>query len=138
MAYEFLRQQGYRIVARNYRPRRGREEIDLIGWDDDHLAFVEVKARKNEEFGRPAEAVDSKKRQVLIRAAREYARRAGVAPAWMRFDVVSIVMEDPPRIELYKGAFTPGQERQRWRPAQVSRRTARPRGSRRSPGTSQE
>jgi putative endonuclease len=138
MAYEFLRQQGYKIVARNYRPRRGREEIDLIGWDEDRLAFVEVKARKSEEFGRPAEAVDSKKRRLLMRAASEYSRRAGVAAACTRFDVVSIVMEDPPRIELYKGAFTPRQERQRWRPALVSRRTARPRGTMHPPGAARE
>lgn len=135
MACEFLRKHGYKIVARNYRPRRGRGDIDLIGWDEDRLAFVEVKTRKNEEFGRPEQAVDRDKRWRLIRVAGEYSRRAGIAPELTRFDVVSIVLEDPPRIDLYKGAFTARQERQRWRPARVSRRTARPRGPLRSPGT---
>jgi putative endonuclease len=138
MAYDYLRKQGYAIVARNYRPRRGRGEIDLIGWDEDRLAFIEVKTRKNEDFGRPEQAVDRAKRWRLIRVAREYARRADIDPRLTRFDVVSIVLERPPRIDLYKGAFTPSQERKRWRPDRVSRRTARPRDHRRSPGTDRQ
>jgi putative endonuclease len=137
MAYEYLRKLGYKIVARNYRPRRGRGEIDLIGWDEDRLAFIEVKTRKNEDFGRPEQAVDSDKRRRLIRVAREYTRRADVAPELERFDVVSIVLENPPRIDLYKGAFTVRQERQRWRPHRTSR-TARSRSNRGSPGADRQ
>jgi putative endonuclease len=44
-AYFFLRKLGYVMVARNYRTPRRRGEIDLIGWDDDVLCFVEVKTR---------------------------------------------------------------------------------------------
>jgi putative endonuclease len=126
MAYEYLRKRGYRIVARNYRPRRGRGEIDLVGWDEDRLAMIEVKTRKNEDFGRPEQAVNRDKRWQLIRTAGDYSRRAGVEPELVRFDVVSIVLSKPPQIDLYKGAFTVRQEQQRWRPPQVSRRTARP------------
>lgn len=138
MAYEFLRKRGYKIVARNYRPRRGRGDVDLIGWDQDRLAFIEVKTRKNEDFGRPEQAVKRDKRWRLIRVAGEYSRRAGIAPELTRFDVVSIVLEDPPRIELYKGAFRARQEREHRRPARVSRRTARPWGRLRSPGTGRQ
>jgi putative endonuclease len=138
MAYEYLRQRGYTIVARNYRPRRGRGEIDLIGWDEDRLAFIEVKTRQNEEFGRPEQAVDRRKRWRLIRVAREYTRRAGIALEFERFDVVSIVLERLPRIDLYKGAFTVKQEMQRWRPPRTSRRTARPRNPRPSPGADRQ
>ena len=126
MAYEYLRKCGYQIVARNYRPRRGRGEIDLIGWDEDRLAMIEVKTRKNEDFGRPEQAVNRDKRWQLIRTAGDYSRRAGVEPGLVRFDVVSIVLSHPPQIDLYKGAFTVRQEQQRRRPPQVSRRTARP------------
>jgi putative endonuclease len=128
MACDYLRKSGYRIVARNYRPRRGRGEVDLIGWDEDRLAFIEVKTRKNEDFGRPEQAVDREKRRHLIRVAREYARRAGVEPERIRFDVVSIVFETPPRIELHRGAFTVRQEQRRWKPASVSSRTSQPDG----------
>jgi putative endonuclease len=134
MAYDYLRKRGYQIVARNYRPRRGRGELDLVGWDEDRLAIIEVKTRKNEDFGRPEQAVNREKRWQLIRTAGEYSRRAGVAPETVRFDVVGIVLSTPPRIELYKGAFTVRQEQQRWRPPQVSRRTARPRVPKRPPG----
>ncbi len=126
MAYEYLRASGYTIVARNYRPRHGRGEIDLIGWDDGLLAFIEVKTRKNEEYGRPDQAVDHHKRRLLIRVAREYTRRAGIAIERERFDIVSIVLDQPPRIELYKGAFSAKQEWRRRRPPQTSGRTARP------------
>ena len=51
LAHRFLRRRGMLIVARNYRPPSGAGEIDLIGWDGDRLAFVEVKSRASGEFG---------------------------------------------------------------------------------------
>ena len=55
---EFLRAQGMRIVARNWRWRGG--EVDIIAKDGNALVFVEVKAREKEEFARVEEAVDAK------------------------------------------------------------------------------
>ena len=70
LAHRFLRRRGLVIVARNYRPPSGAGEIDLIGWDGDRLAFIEVKSRASDEFGPPEQAVDSEKRRFLERAAR--------------------------------------------------------------------
>ncbi len=53
----FLSKKGVRILERNYRCRQG--EIDLIGLDGEYLVFFEVKYRKDEEAGLPAEAVNS-------------------------------------------------------------------------------
>ncbi len=106
LAYDYLRRRGYKIVARNYRSRSGRGEIDLLGWDGDYLACVEVKARRSADFGRPEQSVDREKRRMLIHAANDYARRAGVDPDLLRFDIVSIVLAAPPEIELYQAAFT--------------------------------
>jgi len=107
LAYHELRKRGYRIVARNYRSRTTKGETDLIGWDGDYLAFIEVKTRASEDFGRPEEAVDSAKRGHLIRAAKDYVRRAGVDYNRIRFDIVSVVLgAAEPRIRLLKGAFT--------------------------------
>src|SRR6266705_7228630 len=89
LAHRFLRQRGMVIVARNYRPASGAGEIDLIGWDGDRLAFVEVKSRASGDFGAPERAVDEEKQRFLDRAAREYARRAGVDWNRVRFDIVS-------------------------------------------------
>ncbi len=44
-AYFYLRHLGYIMVARNFRSPRRRGEIDLIGWDNDVLCFIEVKTR---------------------------------------------------------------------------------------------
>jgi len=54
-AYFCLRELGHIIVARNYRTHRQREEIDLIGWDQDVLSFIEVKSRTTRDV-KPPEA----------------------------------------------------------------------------------
>ena len=55
----FLQKNGYRILEKNFRDRRG--EIDLIAKDGRTLVFVEVKYRKNARNGYPEEAVDTRK-----------------------------------------------------------------------------
>mgnify|MGYP004701831753 CR=1 FL=1 len=105
LAHRFLQKQGYTVVARNYRPPSGRGEIDLVAWDGGTLVFVEVKARASDEFGAPDRAVDEEKERSLERAARDYARRAGVPVERIRFDLVSVVMRDPPELRLMRDAF---------------------------------
>ena len=105
LAHRFLQQSGLRVVARNYRARSGAGEIDLVAWDGDRLAFVEVKARRTEEFGAPDRAVDREKQLALLRAAQEYARRARIEWDHVRFDVVNVVFGDPPALAHIKDAF---------------------------------
>ncbi len=105
LAMRFLRKQKYTIVARNYRPRVGNGEVDLIGWDGDVLAFIEVKTRSGDSTGAPERAVDSEKQRNLIRAAQAYSRSAKVAWDRVRFDVITVIAERAPRIELYRDAF---------------------------------
>ena len=57
------------------------------------------------DFGAPEEAVDQEKRTFIQRAARDYARRREVDWNEVRFDLVSVVLGDPPRVELRKDAF---------------------------------
>ena len=109
LAHRFLQQRGFRVVARNYRARSGAGEIDLVAWDGDALAFVEVKARRTEEFGTPDRAVDHEKRLALLRAAREYARRARVEWERVRFDIVNVIFSDPPALSHIRDAFPPEQ-----------------------------
>jgi putative endonuclease len=66
---------------------------------------VEVKA--TDQFGSPDRAVDSEKQGHLERAAREYARRAEVEWEHVRFDIVSILLTEPPEVELLRDAFRP-------------------------------
>ena len=107
LAHRFLRRRGMVIVARNYRPPFGGGEIDLIGWDREKLAIVEVKSRATAEFGDPEHAVDQEKQRFLERAARDYARRAGVDWNRVRFDIVSVILSTPPRLVLFADAFEP-------------------------------
>lgn len=106
LAHRYLRRRGCTIVARNYRPRLGGGEIDLVAWQGDRLVFVEVKTRATAEFGSPDRAVDAEKEKHLRRAARDYARRADVEWSRVRFDIVSIVLQEPPQIEWIRNAFT--------------------------------
>jgi len=108
LAHRYLRSHGLKVVARNYRPARGHGEIDLVAWHGEMLVFVEVKARSTAEFGDPDRAIGREKRIALIRTAFEYARRAGVPPQQVRFDVVNIVFSGSAPVEWLQGAFRPG------------------------------
>ena len=52
-------------------------------------------------------AVDAEKERLLERSARDYVRRAGGDWSQVRFDIVSVVFSDPPRIEWFADAFEP-------------------------------
>jgi putative endonuclease len=91
------------VVARNYRLPAG--ELDLVAWDGDTCAIVEVKSRGSEDYGDPEAAIDSEKRLALKRAAAAYARRAGIEWSRIRFDTVTVILSSPPVLELRKAAF---------------------------------
>ncbi|SHK49652.1 putative endonuclease [Rhodothermus profundi] len=112
LAAAYLEQQGYRILARQYRFERA--EIDLVCFepaprpeDGGEIVFVEVKTRRSLDFGRPEEAVTPEKRRHLIRAARAYLYEHHLQRARCRFDVVAIVLRNgqPPEITHFKDAF---------------------------------
>lgn len=107
LAYWYLRQAGYTIVARNRQARSGAGELDLVGWDGPVLAFVEVKTRTSLEAGPPEAAVSRSKQKRITKAAKEYLRRLGRKPVNYRFDIVSIFWdsEEGYRVRLIKDAF---------------------------------
>lgn len=90
-AEAYLKRRGYGILSRRFRIGR-RDEIDLVARDRSILVFVEVKTRKGEQYGRPAESVDARKRHALSRAAVRYLQRLK-EPVNFRFDVVEVVGE---------------------------------------------
>ena len=105
LAHRYLEHHGMTVVARNWRTSTGQGEIDLVAWEAGMLVFVEVKARATDEFGAPDRNLDASKRSALEQAARAYARRAGVPWDRVRFDLVSIVLRNPPAIAHRKDAF---------------------------------
>jgi putative endonuclease len=104
LAHRFLKAEGYTIVARNYRLAAGDAEADLIAWEGGTLVIVEVKSRKSDEFGPPERAFDQDKLRQVQTAARQYARRADVPIEEVRYDLVTVLMSDPPKITLFRGA----------------------------------
>ncbi|MDE1989626.1 MAG: YraN family protein [Betaproteobacteria bacterium] len=87
LAARFLEQRGLRIIARNYRCRRG--EVDLVARDRDTLVFVEVRWRSGNRFGGAAESIDARKQRRLVAAARHYLAVFRVTLA-CRFDAILI------------------------------------------------
>jgi putative endonuclease len=107
LAYWYLRQAGYTIVARNRRARSGAGEVDLIGWDGPTLSFIEVKTRTSDETGPPELAVSRAKQKRIAKAANDYLRRLKKKPSSYRFDIVSVFWEprEGLRLRLIKDAF---------------------------------
>jgi len=91
VARRHLEQLGFRFLTANFRTRRG--EIDLVFRDQDCLVFVEVKTRGDEVRGRPAAAVDRRKRRRLSRAAMDYLRGLKDPCVRIRFDVVEVLLD---------------------------------------------
>lgn len=107
LAYWYLRQAGYTIVARNRRARSGAGELDLVGWDGSILAFVEVKTRTSQESGPPEAAVSRAKQKRIVRAAKEFMRRVRGKQFSYRFDIVSVAWDPEAgfQVRLIKDAF---------------------------------
>lgn len=98
-AVRFLQANGYKILARNYRQRFG--EIDIVAEDKDTLVFVEVKTRRNNRFGDPFEAVDTRKQGKLSRMAQDYISRNNYEDRNARFDVIAIYLSTDTRPDVH-------------------------------------
>lgn len=92
VAVNFLKQQGYIIIEKNFYYQHG--EIDIIAKEGDTLVFIEVKSRRSDRFGSPEESVTPKKQELLRRTAEGYVASKNLANIECRFDVVSVMMKD--------------------------------------------
>ena len=102
-AGEYLKTQGYELLAYNFRCRQG--EIDIIARDGRYLVFVEVKYRKNGQAGDPLEAVDRAKQRRISRTAQYYCLTHGYGETTpCRFDVVAVTGTGG-EVRLVKHAF---------------------------------
>lgn len=109
LAAQALRRQGYKVLYRNFRPKRGGGEIDLVCRQGETLVFVEVKTRRSVAFGRPADAVDAEKRELIRRGARAWLRLLKDAPPRCRCDIVEVVarLGQEPTCNVIADAFAP-------------------------------
>jgi putative endonuclease len=106
IAADYLRRNGFRVLYKNFRSKRG-GEIDLVCRDrhEKTLVFVEVKTRTTDAFGPPHEGVTYAQRDRIIRGAKEWLRLLDDPRVPYRFDVVEVLMEPSPDVQLIRGAF---------------------------------
>ena len=91
VALNYLRNQGYEILARNYKTRLG--EIDIIGQESDIITFIEVKTRSSRSYGLPQESVNFKKQNKIMRMALQYLQEHDLEGVSWRIDVVAVIMD---------------------------------------------
>lgn len=94
---EYLESKGYRIVAKNFRYQKA--EIDIIAEYENLLIIIEVKARANNLFIEPYEAVDKRKIKLIVSAADAFLRE-NPYESEVRFDIVSIIRGEGNQLKI--------------------------------------
>lgn len=101
-AVEYLLSNGYSVINRNYRSKKG--EIDCIAKDEnDVMVFIEVKSAKSLSFGNPVLWVTPAKQKTIIRMAQQYLFEHRIKSVKCRFDVITVIGNN---IKHIKNAFT--------------------------------
>jgi putative endonuclease len=99
---QYLQQHGLKLIEQNYRGRFG--EIDLIMQDGASLVFVEVRLRRNANYGGAAASINAPKQQRLIRTAHQYLAILAHSPP-CRFDAVLMDDVKGENLQWLKNAF---------------------------------
>jgi putative endonuclease len=121
VAARYIYAHGGKVLYRNYRPPGG-GEIDIVVRHGHILAFVEVKARTRDDFGRPAAAVDLKKRRLISRGVNAWLRLLRYPEIAWRCDIAEVDLraDQPPQVNWIQSAFEI-EELKRGRPRQWTR-----------------
>ncbi len=109
LARQYLLSKGYQLRESNWRVPEG--EIDLIFQDGETVVFVEVKARRHQEFGLPEESLTRRKQDRLIDLGWRYLQSSDMLDAHWRIDVIAIEgtpSRGPSRLAHYVNAVTGG------------------------------
>ncbi|MBN1622674.1 MAG: YraN family protein [Endomicrobiales bacterium] len=104
-AVKYLKSHGYKVIENNFHTRYG--EIDIIAKENEDLVFVEVKLRRSDKYGSPAEAVHRNKQEKIIKTALQYVKLKNLFDKNLRFDVI-LIGPDAGKIELVKSAYIAG------------------------------
>lgn len=106
LAVRHLTLHGRRVLYRNYRSLH-RGEVDIVARHGPVLTFIEVKTRTSSAFGRPVDAVNREKQQLIQRGAQDWLRRLGGPRLKIRFDIVEVLLipGEVPRLHVIENAF---------------------------------
>lgn len=99
MAVAFLVGKKYKILLRNYRFQKA--EIDIIASFDNQIIIVEVKARGNDLFMEPQEAVTKTKTKIksLVKAADHFMESSNIDQE-VRFDIIAVLPNSSGKLEI--------------------------------------
>jgi len=102
LAILFLKEKGYKILARNYRNHFG--EIDIIASLGEKIIFLDVKTRYSAQSGLPEEAINPKKIQKILKTAQLYLLKNNLSLENFRLEVIALEIRKDgfPEIRHYK------------------------------------
>lgn len=106
IALHWLRAHRAKVLYRNFRAPQG-GEVDLVAREGRVLLFNEVKTRTSTEFGRPLDAVNREKQDLIRRGANEWLRLLGTREIPWRFDVIEVILKEgeKPHVHRVENAF---------------------------------
>ena len=100
VAAKALRKEGLSIVARNWRRRGCRGEIDIVAKEGGSLVFVEVRSRGAAALVGGYQSITVHKKAVLRETCLTYMDHLHRRPPYYRFDVVEISYRSSSDYEL--------------------------------------
>jgi len=104
IAKDYLIAKGYRIIFTNYKTKMG--EIDIVAQKENVVAFVEVKTRRNDSYGKPRESVNFKKQLTYARVAEQFLQQFNNGNNSFRFDVIEVYKSNENfKVEHIEDAF---------------------------------
>lgn len=105
IAKKYLQENGFLILGFN--KKISYAEIDIIARKENVIHFIEVKTRKNTDYGNPETFVNKKKQKLLINAANIYLQEID-DDVEAKFDIISIVLNDKGhQLDFIEEAFYP-------------------------------
>lgn len=103
LAVDFLLENGYEIIARNYIFQKA--EIDIIAKHKDMMVCVEVKTRNSDFFGDPQDFVTKGKIKNLVKAMDAFIIDNEIELE-SRFDIIAVLLNKKVQhLTHYENAF---------------------------------
>jgi putative endonuclease len=104
-ACQYLLSKGFAIIERNWRTKGG--EIDIIGYKNDTIVFVEVKTLPNGTLDMIQRELNYQKRQRIIKTSKRFLlNHRQYSNSYVRFDVIVIDMPGLEPVYHVENAFS--------------------------------
>lgn len=100
LAVNFLLNNGYFVIERNYHSRWG--EIDIIAKKEEEIIFIEVKTRFTSDFGSGEEAINWQKKDKMQKTARKFLGTCADDLIGYRFDAIILEVDQQEKKVLIK------------------------------------